>query len=174
MQPDSTLAEAISATKPDWSREALDNWWDPGKQLLRSLRRYQKWRSRGGLMGKIVSRWTVLTHRFWSVASGADIPLGCNIGGGLLLTHPSGVVVHPEARIGCNCLLLQQVTLVAGVKLGGHVDIGAGAKIVRPITVGDHAIIGANAVVLKDIPAGATAIGIPAKVLESKTSQSDA
>ncbi|NET39041.1 MAG: serine acetyltransferase, partial [Cyanothece sp. SIO1E1] len=53
------------------------------------------------------------------------------------------------------------------VKIGGHVDIGAGAKIIRPVSIGDHAKIGANAVVLCDVPAGATAIGVPAKVIKS-------
>jgi serine O-acetyltransferase len=33
------------------------------------------------------------------------------------------------------------------------------------VTVGDDAKIGANAVVLADIPAGATAVGIPARVV---------
>ena len=56
---------------------------------------------------------------------------------------------------------------MAGVELGGHVDIGAGAKIVRPVRIGDHAQIGANAVVLHDVPAGAVAVGIPARVVAS-------
>jgi serine O-acetyltransferase len=49
-------------------------------------------------------------------------------------------------------------------KIEGHVDIGAGAKILGAVTVGRHAKIGANAVVLRDVPAGATAIGVPAKI----------
>ena len=51
--------------------------------------------------------------------------------------------------------------------MGGHVDIGAGAKIVPPVRIGDHAQIGANAVVLHDVPAGAVAVGIPARVVAS-------
>jgi serine O-acetyltransferase len=74
-------------------------------------------------------------------------------------------VIHPEASIGPNCLFFQQVTIVGGVKIGGHVDIGTGAKIIRPVRIGDHAKIGANAVVLCDVPAGATAVGIPAKII---------
>ena len=49
--------------------------------------------------------------------------------------------------------------------LGGHVDVGAGAKILGPITIGDNAVIGANAVVLTDVPANAVAVGIPARVI---------
>ena len=74
-------------------------------------------------------------------------------------------VVHPAARIGVNCLLFQQVTITGGVTLGGHVDIGAGAKILGPVTIGDHARIGANAVVTRDVPACSTAVGVPARVL---------
>jgi len=61
----------------------------------------------------------------------------------------------------------QQVTIgeeAGGVPtLEGHVDVGAGAKIIGKLKVGKHAKIGANAVVLNDVPAGATAVGIPAK-----------
>lgn len=62
---------------------------------------------------------------------------------------------------------LQQVTLVAGVKVGNGVDIGAGAKIIRPVTIGDRARIGANAVVTRDVRPGATVVGIPAREIKS-------
>lgn len=111
----------------------------------------------------------VARHRFWSAVSGADIPLACHFGGGLLLPHPNGVVIHPNVRIGINCLIFQQVTLGhagSGVPtVGDHVDFGAGAKVLGAITIGDGAVIGANAVVLMDVPPGATAVGVPAKIL---------
>jgi len=111
----------------------------------------------------------VLRHRFWSVVCGSDIPLGCQLGGGLLLPHPNGVVLHPAVVIGPNCLLFQQVTIGVshgGVPtLGGHVDVGAGAKIIGPVRIGDHARIGANAVVTSDVPPGATAVGVPARII---------
>ena len=47
----------------------------------------------------------------------------------------------------------------------GHVDIGAGAKILGAVHIGAHARIGANAVVLSDVPGGGTAVGIPAKII---------
>lgn len=156
---------SVSATEPDWSREQPCKWWDPARQLLQSIRRYQKWQKKGGILGWYFCKWNVLHHRFWSVVTGADIPLNCQIGGGFLLIHPNGIVIHDKARIGANCLILQQVTIVAGVKVGGHVDIGAGAKVIRPVTIGDHAKIGANAVVLCDVPAGATAVGVPARIV---------
>jgi serine O-acetyltransferase len=103
------------------------------------------------------------------VVTGADIPLNCKLGGGLMLPHPNGIVIHPDAEIGPNCLLFQQVTLGGGAggapRIGGHVDIGAGAKILGAVTIGRHAQIGANAVVLDDVPDGATAVGVPARVI---------
>lgn len=166
-------APMISPTEPDWSREACCRWWDPSRQLLKSIREYQKWQKRGGIVGRFFCKWNVLQHRFWSIVAGCDIPINCQLGGGLLLTHPIGVVIHPGASIGPNCLILQQVTLVDGVKLGGHVDIGAGAKIVRSVTIGNHVKIGANAVVLCDVPEGATAVGVPAKIINPKNSENN-
>lgn len=164
-----TAEPPVSATAPDWSRERPARFWDPGRRLLLAIRRYQRWRGRGPF-GRLASKWFVLSHRFWSAVSGADIPLNCRLGGGLLLPHPNGVVVHPRAVVGPNCLLFQQVTLGHGPTpglpvLGGHVDVGAGAKVLGGVTVGDHAKIGANAVVLCDVPAGATAVGVPARIV---------
>ena len=72
-------------------------------------------------------------------------------------------------QIGANCLIFQQVTLgdrSGGVpQIGGHVDIGAGAKIIGAVRIGDHARIGANAVVLQDVPEGKTAVGVPAVII---------
>ncbi len=88
----------------------------------------------------------------------------------MLLPHPNGVVIHPAAVVGANCLIFQQVTIGQGSRpglpiIGGHVDIGAGAKILGGISIGNHAKIGANAVVLQDVPEGATAVGIPAQII---------
>lgn len=153
--------DKVSASEPDWSRETPRGWWDPSRRLLRAIRRYQAAR---GPLAPLIRRWWVLQHRFWSVAAGADIPINSQIGGGLLLPHPTGVVVHPDSRIGCNCLLFQQVTITGGVEIGGHVDLGAGAKVLGPARIGDHVRVGANAVVTGDLPEGAVATGIPARI----------
>lgn len=168
------LTAAVSATEPDWSRETkgfLE--WSPGKSLLATIRAYQ--RLEGRSFAKLRRIPLILQHRFWSAVTGTDIPLNCQIGGGLLLIHTNGIVIHPGARIGPNCLIFQQVAVGITAAnetppvIGGHVDIGAGAKILGAIRIGDHARIGANAVVLEDIPSGATAVGIPAKVVTEST-----
>lgn len=153
----------ISATEPDWSREAIRAAWDPGNKLLRALRRYQAARARGGLLARIASKYWVLNHRVWSVMTQSEIHLNTQIAGGLRLTHPTGIIIHPDSRIGPNCMIFHQVTLAGACTLGGHVDIGAGAKIIGPLTIGDHASIGANAVVTRDVPPHAIMAGIPAR-----------
>ena len=162
------LSDGISAEVEDWSRERCGRFeWSPARQLLRALRDHARARQAGGPLGVVRAKLAVLRHRFWSVVSGADIPLGCQIAGGLLLPHPNGVVIHPQAVVGPNCTLFQQVTVGTGPKpglprLGGHVDVGPGAKVLGGITVGDHAAVGANAVVLTDVEAKVAVVGIPA------------
>lgn len=155
----------------DWKRETPQRFWDPGKRLMVAIRRYQYWHGKGGVLGQLLKRRWGLSHRFWSVVTGADIPLNCQLGGGLMIPHPNGVVIHPKAVVGINCLLFQQVTIGqvhgGGVPtLGDYVDVGAGAKILGNIVVGTRARVGANAVVLHDVPPGATVVGIPAKVVK--------
>ena len=162
---ESVTIPLVYATEPDRSCEQCSRWRNPSRQLLKSIRRYQKRKAHGGIIGHFLSDWNVIQHHFWSVVTGADIPLNYQIEGGLLLAHPHGVVIHPGASIGPNCLILQQGTIVEGVKIGGHVDIGAGAKIIRAVKIGNHAKIGANAVVVCDVPEGATAVVISAKVI---------
>jgi serine O-acetyltransferase len=156
---------------PDWSREdAVPGERHPSRALLASIRSYQRHAARRSVLAACLRRLAVLRHAFWSVVCGADIPLNSQLGGGLLLPHPNGVVIHPDAIIGVNCLVFQQVTIGHGARsgapvIGGHVDIGAGAKILGGVSIGDHARIGANAVVLIDVPAGASAVGVPARVI---------
>jgi serine O-acetyltransferase len=156
---------AVSATVPDWSREEVRQFWDPGYKLLRAVRQYEKAKNIGGPLGWLLSKFWVLVHRFWSTVTQSEIHLGTQIGGGLRLPHPTGIIIHPTARIGPNCQIFHQVTLASTVVMGGHVDLGAGAKVIGPLTIGDHVEVGANSVVTKDVASGATVAGIPAKVL---------
>lgn len=160
----------ISSSVPDWTREETKpRSWNPSRALLRSIRDYQ---SAQGPLANLRRKVAVLRHRLWSIVTGADIPINATIGGGLLIPHPNGIVIHPHAQIGCNCLIFQQVTIGATSKgiptIGGHVDIGAGAKIIGPVHIGDHARIGANAVVREDVPPHGVFVAAAGKLLDTE------
>jgi serine O-acetyltransferase len=172
------MTEVVSPTEPDWTREKKRFFeWAPSRSLLAAIRSYQRHEKRGGVHA-LLCQFAAVRHRFWQVVTGADIPLTCQIGGGLLLPHPNGIVIHNDCEIGVNCLIFHQVTLggrsgAAGVpKIGGHVDVGAGAKLLGAIVVGDHARIGANAVVLSDVLPGATVVAPLAQILQAPSAVS--
>jgi serine O-acetyltransferase len=108
--------------------------------------------------------------------SGLDFVPGADIGPGLLIEHPSGVVIGGGVVIGSRCTLLQNVTLGERYGdgrppheypcIGDGVTIGAGACLLGGIEVGDGAVIGANSVVIHDVPALRVAVGIPARLLD--------
>lgn len=134
------------------------------------------------------SHWLWAKRLFWLArfsshfarwVTGIEIHPGATIGHRVFIDHGMGVVIGETAVIGDDC------TLYHGVTLGGTswnkgkrhptleqgVVIGAGAKVLGPVTIGPQAKIGSNAVVVKDVPAGATAVGIPARILDETKSQ---
>ena len=113
--------------------------------------------------------------------TGIEIHPGAKIGNRVFFDHAMGVVVGETAEIGDGCTIYQGVTLggtslYKGTKrhptLGKNVVVSAGAKVLGGFEVGDGAKIGSNAVVIKPVPAGATAVGIPARILGSKSGES--
>jgi acetyltransferase-like isoleucine patch superfamily enzyme len=65
--------------------------------------------------------------------------------------------------------VLEQTRTSSGVDIGGGAWIGAGAKILDGVAVGEHAVVGAGAVVRDAVPARAIAVGIPARVVSTRT-----
>jgi serine O-acetyltransferase len=134
-----------------------------------------------------IRRWRVLARmisQLGRTVTGIEIHPGAVIGRRLFVDHGMGVVIGESSEIG------DDVTLYQGVTLGGvapsvesdsqrsvkrhptlldGVIVGSGAQILGPITVGESARVGANAVVSKDVPDCATVVGIPARVVQSRT-----
>jgi len=113
--------------------------------------------------------------------TGIEIHPGAIIGQRVFIDHGMGVVIGETAVVGDGCTIYHGVTLggtslYKGAKrhptLGKNVVVSAGAKVLGGFEVGDDAKIGSNAVVIKPVPAGATAVGIPARIIPSKKGES--
>ncbi|WP_404299654.1 serine O-acetyltransferase [Alicycliphilus denitrificans] len=113
--------------------------------------------------------------------TGIEIHPGAVIGERVFIDHGMGVVIGETAVVGDGCTIYHGVTL-GGTSLykdakrhptlGRGVVVAAGAKVLGGFEVGDGAKIGSNAVVIKPVPAGATAVGIPARIIPSREGHS--
>lgn len=109
-------------------------------------------------------------ERFTEITTGISIPAEAEIGRGLRIHHFGGIIFHPETIVGEGCTIYHGVTLGdlggwgGAPRVGNHVMIGAGAKLLGQIEIGDHCRIGANAVVVTSVPAGYRAAGVPAVI----------
>ena len=114
------------------------------------------------------------------VLTGIEIHPAASIGHRVFIDHGFGVVIGETAEVGNDCTIYQGVTL-GGVSLGrgtkrhptleAGVVVGAGAKVLGSFTVGAGARIGSNSVVTKTVPPGATAVGIPARIISDDVDQ---
>jgi serine O-acetyltransferase len=109
--------------------------------------------------------------------TGIEIHPGATIGRCVFIDHGMGLVIGETAEIGDECTLYHGVTLGGtslerGSKrhptLGRGVIVSAGAKVLGGFTVGDGARVGSNAVLMQAVPPGATAVGIPARIVQAQ------
>jgi serine O-acetyltransferase len=111
-------------------------------------------------------------ERLTETMTGISIPAEAQIGKGLRIHHFGGIIIHSQAIVGEHCTLYHGVTLGdrggwgGAPRIGSHVVIGAGAKILGEVKVGDHCRIGANAVVRTSVPPHCLAVGVPAVIKE--------
>lgn len=108
-------------------------------------------------------------HRRYCKAYNIFISRHTKIGKGLYLSHSTCIVVNKHTVIGDNCNLSQFLNIGTNhdtpAIIGDEVYIGPHVCIVENVKIGDKATIGAGAVVINDIEANATAVGVPARII---------
>jgi len=132
--------------------------------LYRLMRAFSRWR-----LGPLAA----IVYKLNAFLTGAVIGRGAQFGPGMVILHSVGVVINTSVRGGANVIVESGVTIGAekgkSPVLGDRVFIGSGARVIGGVTVGSGARIGANAVVVKDVPDGATAVGVPARVIPARS-----
>ncbi len=107
-----------------------------------------------------------------TIGSGTSIEQGCHLIATNNLEIGKDCVISAWVYISdCNHIynkrepIMKSGLEIKKTKIGEHVFIGIGAKIMPGVTIGDYSVIGANAVVTKDIPSFEVWGGVPAKFI---------
>ena len=164
------LADRQRYGSSPWLQE--QSWW--AVSVYRFGRRVE--RQRPGPVRWVSERWYWVAFRVVETLTGISIPRAAEVGPGLRIWHFGNIFVQAGVKIGANCTLRQGVTIGSRVEGGpvpaleDDVDLGAYAQVLGDVRVGKGAKIGAMSVVLCDVPAGATAVGVPARIIPAKGS----
>lgn len=130
-------------------------------------------KSWGGELTSVISDQTEIGHYDISIGDGCNImpntiiANGSQIGQGCIIYYNT-IVTH-DCIVGDFAELSPGATLLGGCQIGSFSQIGSNATILPGIKIGKNVVIGAGAVVKIDVPDNATAVGVPARVLKTKT-----
>jgi acetyltransferase-like isoleucine patch superfamily enzyme len=125
--------------------------------------------------GVFVGRNTILSCKDGDIELGDEANVGFNceifsasrvrVGRGTLIAAYVYLIGGDHEFSDREKAVLDQPRVSAGISIGDGAWLGAGAKILDGVMIGDRAVIGAGAVVRDAVPPGATAVGIPARLI---------
>jgi len=129
--------------------------------------------------GVFIGRNTILSCKNGDIDIGENANIGFNcelfsasrvsIGPSVLMAAYTYVIGGDHESSDPSTAVLAQARTSLGVSIGKGAWIGAGAKILDGVTIGTHAVIGAGAVVRDEVPGWAVAVGVPARVVSTRT-----
>ena len=170
----SDLARYRPGERPSWRGVAMRCLSNPG-MIASVILRAQQMAMRKGRV-----RTAFLLRTIGMILVSADFVPGMDVGPGLLMPHPTGVVIGNGLKVGANVTFGGGVT--AGVKqpdapadedgypvICDGAIVLANAVLVGPVRVGIHAQVGANSVLLADAPDYAVMFGVPARKIAERS-----
>ena len=89
----------------------MNQFWKMGDALVANVYLYQRYKLRKGQSARILRKFSAVRHFIFSVITSSDVSPNATLGAGLKLPHPNGIVIHDNAVIGENCMIMQQVTI---------------------------------------------------------------
>jgi acetyltransferase-like isoleucine patch superfamily enzyme len=118
-------------------------------------------------------------------AWGGRIEVGANVflGPYTVVYGHGGVTIGADTLIAMHCRILSsdhavplpgtpirsQPDRLLSTAVGRDVWLGAGVTVLGGVTIGDGCVVGAGAVVSSDLPANSVALGIPARVVKTRS-----
>ena len=127
----------------------------------------------------LVSQWPAAVHPHAVVGGEVTMGRGVHVQAGCVLTTDIviddfvtlnvGVSLNHDVRIGRLATLSPRVCVGGGVAVEEGAFLGIGATVIQGVRVGSWSIVGAGAVVLEDVPPNAVVVGVPARVLRTRT-----
>jgi serine O-acetyltransferase len=173
-QASSFPGRLIDQIREDYRAHGRD-WTKPGFRAV-AVHRFGDWALgvRPRPLNAVVNAVYRALYRYSRNHYGIELPRRTKVGRRVVIGHQGGIVIHPLAKIGDDCLIRQNVTIgAASVEttqsapvLMDRVEVGCGAVILGAVVIGDDVRIGPNAVVTMSVPAGSTVVAPPPRVIQ--------
>lgn len=132
-------------------------------------------RDRRAVAERVDLPWLSVAHPAATVHPSVDLGAGTVVFAGAVIQPDAGVgrhvIVNTGASVDHDCRLGDFVHVAPGCRLAGGVTVGEGAllgigsAVIPGLDVGAWSVLGAGSTAVRPVPAGATAVGVPARVL---------